>query len=161
MTDNQDPENELHGLLCKRCGAGIVDDEHLKLHNLESGDVVKVTLKEEIKIVAIAEIQEEISEPEEGYMCEFVEIRQDGEEVTGRYTDQIGEKRGVPHSKMNEDVEIVKKSSEDNHKVIVDDREVTGTVHINEIDDADYVQIDQFEKLSEAKEEYADAEVLE
>lgn len=107
-------ETEHDGGMCLRCGAvnfGENLEEHRKLHFLEEGDKIRVTLETSGggDIVALARVEEEgeYGEYGEAYMCEFLKITQNGKDRTEDYIDAIGRKRGIPHSNMDENVEIV------------------------------------------------------
>lgn len=84
--------NELYGLFCKRCGNGIVDDNHQKLHNLEKGDRIN-----HIETDQVAEITKVIDNPENseypvnesGYIFEQVGLAEPEEGF-------------IPHSELNE-----------------------------------------------------------
>lgn len=107
MTQDEDV-----GQLCVKCGDMFFGDrhtKHIKLHNLEIGDKIKVTFKQDPECVAIAKKVDDLND-EDVQMFKLIEITHDGEDVTESYTEKIGDTRGIPHSDIGElmdDIEIL------------------------------------------------------
>jgi len=107
---------EDEGSMCSRCGStnfGEAHEEHIKKHNLKSGQVFKfteggLTVKAEIVEVNGDDHREDYPAH---YMCEIQKVEQDGEERTEEMLEKAfnGEKtRGIPLKQMCElDIEVV------------------------------------------------------